>query len=133
MNKGNLLLLHEHKPELKDIADFLKDENYQIQNFVDSKGLINCFEKWDVDLVILPLELSIQKALDVCAKIKGNRISMDAFVVFVSRHKSEDCILAAFEAGADDFLYLPVNKRLLLTRIQAMLRCRRNYNSQQAS
>ncbi|MEX2380234.1 MAG: response regulator [Vicingaceae bacterium] len=133
MNKGNLLLLHEHKPELKDIADFLRQENYQIQNFVDSKGLVNCFEKWDIDLVILPLEMSIQKTLDVCVKIKGNRISEDVFVVFVSRHKSEDCILAAFEAGADDFLYLPINKRLLANRIQAMLRRRRNYYSQQAS
>lgn len=133
MNKGNLLILHEHKPELKDIADFLRTENYQIQNFADSGSLISCFEKWDVDLVLLPLELSVQKALKICKKIKGNPITEHIFVVFVSRHKSEDCILAAFEAGADDFLYLPINKQLLMNRIQAMLRRRRNYYSSQAS
>lgn len=124
------MMLHEHKPELKDIADFLRAENYQIQNFADVEGLISSFERWDVDLVILPLELSIQKALEVCMQIKNNQISEDAFVIFVSRHKSEDCVLAAFEAGADDFLYLPINKRLLANRIQAMLRRRRNYYTQ---
>jgi two-component system alkaline phosphatase synthesis response regulator PhoP len=77
--------------------------------------------------------LSIQKALEVCVKIKGNQISEDAFVIFVSKHKFEDCELAAFEAGADDFLYLPINKRLLVNRIQAMLRRRRNCHNLQAS
>lgn len=133
MNKGNLIMLHEHRPELKDIANFLNEENYHIQNFANVEGLISSFEKWDVDLVILPLDLSIQKALEICVKIKGNQISEDAFVIFVSKHKSEDCVLAAFEAGADDFLYLPINNRLLANRIEAMLRRRRNYHSQQAS
>lgn len=132
MNRGTLLMLDEHRPELRDIAAFLRKENYDIQNFDRSNDIVKSFQKWDVDLVILPLDLSIQKALKLCYTIKSSSFSADTFVIFVSRHKSEYCVLAAFEAGADDFMYLPINRRLLVQKIQAILRRRRSY-TQQAS
>ena len=69
MNRGTLLMLDEHRPELRDIAAFLRKENYDIQNFDRSNDIVKSFQKWDVDLVILPLDLSIQKALKLCYTI----------------------------------------------------------------
>lgn len=126
MNKGKLLIMHEHKPELKDIIAFLDAENFIIKNFVDADHLLMSFEEEDFDLVILPIAFSIQKSLSLCLKIKESINAKSSFVIFVSRHKSEDCTLAAYEAGADDFLHLPINKRLLVNRIDALLRRKRN-------
>lgn len=70
-------------------------------------------------LVILEMRLPDADGLDVCREIRA-RVSLP--VIIVCNSTSEDDAVAAFGAGADDFLAKPYRWRELAARVRAALR-----------
>lgn len=74
------------------------------------------------DLVLLGNVQHQKDALDLLRRLRASARLRHLPVLVLSASGSEADILAAFEAGADDVMHLPFHPRLLIARIQALLR-----------
>jgi len=79
------------------------------------------------DLVVLSATLN-GSGLQICSAVKDDN-SLGFVPIIVLLEKASDRIEVAFECGADEVLVEPVQKSVLLSRINALLRIKRRFDA----
>lgn len=74
------------------------------------------------ELVLVEAQLPDGTSGDVCSELRADPATQSTLVLVVSTSGAEADGIAAFEAGADDFVARPFSTRELLLRVRALLR-----------
>lgn len=74
------------------------------------------------DLVLLELNMPEMDGIDVCIELCKLRELSEMMFVFCSERVEDYAQVAAFNAGADDYIIKPLKPRVLVSRIQALLK-----------
>lgn len=110
----------------EDIAELL-EYNLQRQGYRPScagtgeEGLREAREG-KPDLILLDLMLPGLSGLDVCRALKDSEATAGIPVIMLTAKGEEEDIVAGFNAGADDYVTKPFRPKILLARVQAVLR-----------
>lgn len=123
------IFLVEDDPALAELVeDYLVLQGFQVS--VESRGdnATARILETKPDLVILDIMLPGKNGLDICRELRAE--SSLPIVMLTARSDEVDQIVG-LELGADDYLAKPVQPRLLLARVNALLR-RASFDSGQA-
>ena len=60
--------------------------------------------------------------IETCRFLRKKENLKDTLIVFLTARNEDFSEIAAFEAGADDYIYKPIKPRVFLSRIQAILK-----------
>lgn len=77
------------------------------------------------DLILLDLELPDQDGLSVCRQLKGQELTRDIPVIFVTAYGNVEVETAGLEAGAVDFIHKPLHPPLVRARVRTHLTLKR--------
>ncbi len=121
MNQS-LVLVVEDDPDLRELMTVtLTNSGYRTVEASDGESALAKFHAHAPQLVLLDISLGPHTidGLEVCRRIRRDS---DVPVVFLTTHGEDIDQIIGFSTGADDYLTKPVNHRLLLARIAAVLR-----------
>ena len=76
----------------------------------------------EFDLILMDLLMPEVDGIQACRQIKSYQRFTDVPLIMVTAEDSAECLKAAFEAGAMDYLKKPVNRVELAARVQSALR-----------
>jgi two-component system response regulator RstA len=118
--RGSRVLLVEDSARLAaSIRDYLEQHGFEVTIEGDGLAAANRFERLRPDLVILDLMLPGKDGLALCREIRrGHQVPI---IILTARGENIDQVLG-LEMGADDYVVKPVEPRVLLARIEAILR-----------
>lgn len=108
-----------------DLATMLGREGHEIEMASGAASGVVLARSSQPDLVVLETLLPDGRGADVCRALRRDETTRRALILVVSKDASEDGRVAAFEAGADDYVTKPYSARELLLRVNALLRRRR--------
>jgi two-component system phosphate regulon response regulator PhoB len=77
------------------------------------------------DLVVLDLGLPGKNGLDVCRELRAGAATREIPIIMASARSAETDQLVGFALGADDYVTKPYSTKVLIARIQSVLRRRR--------
>jgi two-component system response regulator RstA len=118
--RGTRILLVEDSARLAaSIRDYLEQHGFEVTIEGDGLAAANHFERMSPDLVILDLMLPGKDGLALCREIRRNH--QIPILILTARGENIDQVLG-LEMGADDYVVKPVEPRVLLARIEAILR-----------
>ncbi len=120
MKNNKLILLVEDDVSLAQwISEYLQKHHYDV--VVEHRGdqAIKQVEILNPDLIILDLMLPGKNGFDICRELKP--VNPAPILMLTAKDDEVDQIVG-LELGADDYVIKPVKPRLLLTRIQVLLR-----------
>lgn len=80
---------------------------------------LELFAREAPDLLVLDWGLPGMDGLEVCTRL---RATSSAPVLMLTVHQSDDDVVAALEAGADEYVTKPFSPRQLVARIRSLLR-----------
>ncbi len=122
------ILLVDDPEKSQVVKHWLERQDYAIQSAIDSAAAINTIQTLLPDLVLINMQLSDNKALDICRSVKQNdRLGFIPVIAMLDAKKGS--IEAAFVAGADDVLVQPVQQNEMLTRIGVLLRIKQRLDT----
>ncbi|MBC3842585.1 response regulator [Streptacidiphilus sp. 4-A2] len=74
------------------------------------------------DLVVLDLMLPVVDGLEICRRLRADRVTRALPVVMLTAKGDEQDRILGLELGADDYVTKPFSPRELMLRIQSVLR-----------
>ena len=74
------------------------------------------------DLILLDVMMPTMDGIETCRALRCDPALKETMVVFLSALGEEEQQLAGFGAGADDYISKPIKPKLLISRIQAILK-----------
>ena len=123
MKTGKSILVVEDEIDLAEVLAYqLKRAGYDCRVVHDGNAAIQEIERHPPDLVVLDRMLPKTPGDDVAMKIKSDARSGHIPIIMVTAKAEETDELVGFALGADDYIRKPFSPKLLIARIQAVLR-----------
>lgn len=114
------ILIIEDEPAIRDILrELLTDAGYEVEEAADGLEGMEKFRAGSFSLVLLDLMLPKLDGYGVCEQI---RAVSDVPVIMITALSGEEAEVRAFELRADDYITKPFSLRLVLMRVEAVLR-----------
>jgi len=119
--KSRIALLEDDLAYAETIQEWFSEANYEVDHFVTGLDFLRKFPNSQYDLCIFDWALSDMEGPDVMVSIKlrSNKVPP---IVFLTGRSEEDDIVRVIESGADDYIVKPASRKLIMARINALLR-----------
>ena len=115
-----ILVVDDEARMRKLVKDFLSRENYIVKEAGDGEEAIDIFfEDNDIDLVILDVMMPKMDGWEVCKEIR--QFSKVPIIMLTAKGEESDELLG-FELGVDEYISKPFSPKILVARVDAILR-----------
>ena len=122
-NKKIKILVVDDDPDIIEIISYnLKKENYKVFSCYNGTDSIKIAEKEKPDLIILDVMMPGMDGIQVCEKLRSKNEFNNTIIMFLSARGEDFTHIAAYDAGADDFVNKPLKPRLLILKVRSLLR-----------
>jgi putative two-component system response regulator len=116
-----ILVVDDNLTILKQISSYLSDD-YEVSLAKSGPLALQICVKEKPDLILLDVEMSDMDGFGVMAQLRENPYLDRIPVIFLTANHSVEVEIRALESGARDFIVKPVEKSILLHRIELHLR-----------
>ena len=121
MGKGKILIVDDDVEITETVATMLRSRGFDVITAFDGgEGLIKArFEKPNV--ILLDIEMPLMNGIEVCAKLKANKVTMKIPIVTFYEQGDIESIAKADRVGAHNFILKPFSLNDLLVKINRYL------------
>lgn len=128
MDKLKILVVDDESRMRKLVKDFLVKKDFVVLEAGDGAEAVDTFfENKDISLIILDVMMPKMDGWEVCREIR--QYSKVPIIMLTARGDERDELLG-FELGVDEYISKPFSPKILVARVEAILR-RTNQNSQE--
>ena len=122
LDSKNILVV-EDDLDIRELISFnLQNEGHQVFEAKDGEAGIDKAREKLPDLILLDLMLPGIQGLDVCRIIKSDQETKETPIIMVTALGQEEDIVKGLETGADDYITKPFSIKVLLARVNAVLK-----------
>jgi DNA-binding response OmpR family regulator len=105
---------------LSDVLAFaIRRAGFEVTSAHDGLSALEQFSKESPDLIVLDWGLPRMDGLEVCTRVRSES---EVPIIMLTVRDTDDNVIAALEAGADEYIIKPFSPRQLIARIRALLR-----------
>ena len=120
MEKSKILVVDDESRMRKLVRDFLVKNHYEVVEASDGEEALDLFfDQNDIDLVILDVMMPKMDGWQVCREI---RAYSKVPVIMLTAKSDERDELMGFELGVDEYISKPFSPKILVARVEAILR-----------
>ncbi len=129
----NSILIIDDERDILDILKYnLEKEGFTVETADDGIAGIELAKQMKPDLIILDVMMPKMDGIQVCEQLRTLPDFESTLICFLTARGEDFSQIAGLDAGADDYISKPVKPRLLISRINALLR-RKNLNEPNVS
>ena len=125
MTKKNVVVVEDEEDILELLKFHLSREGFAVTAAASGEEAVKAITRKVPDLVLLDLMLPGLDGLEVCRILKKDPKTAGVPIVMVTAKGEESDIVAGLELGADDYIAKPFSIKVLIARVRAVLRRRR--------
>ena len=123
MQKIPKILVVDDDPDIVEILSYnLSLAGYEIKSAVNGKEAIKKAKSYIPEIILLDVMMPEMDGIEVCSKIKELSSLSNTVVIFLSARNDDFTQIAAFDAGGDDYISKPVKPKILLKKINSILK-----------
>ena len=132
MKKSEIkILLVDDEPDILEIIGVnLESEGYQVFKAKDGYEAVKKAEKIQPHLIIMDVMMPNMDGIEACERIRKNENFQQTVIMFLSARGEDFSYVAAFDAGADDYVTKPIKPKVLVSKVKGLLRRFKKSDSQ---
>ena len=120
MDALKILVVDDESRMRKLVKDFLTKKNFQVLEAGNGEEAMDIFyEEKDIALIILDVMMPKMDGWEVCREIRKN--SKVPIIILTARSDERDELLG-FDLGVDEYISKPFSPKILVARVEAILR-----------
>lgn len=123
----NKILIIDDEPDILEIVKYnLLKEGFEVE--IAENGFVG-IEKAKIflpDLILLDVMMPQMDGIEVCENIRSIDSLKSTLICFLTARSEDYSQIAGLDAGADDYIAKPVKPKVLVSRLNALLRRKNN-------
>lgn len=128
--EGKKILIVDDEPDILEILSYnLRKEGYIVETANNGQEGLKKVAEVMPDLVILDIMMPEMDGVEVCRTIRSKREFDNTMVAFLTAREEDYSQIAALDVGGDDYITKPIKPRVLMSRVNALMR--RNLKAEQ--
>lgn len=122
-SKGHTLLLIDDEPDIIEFLTYnLKKEGYKVFSASNGEEGVKMVQQIHPSLILLDVMMPKMDGIETCQIIRKDLNITQPIIAFLTSRAEDYSQIAGFEAGADDYISKPVRPRLLISKVESLLR-----------
>ena len=133
MNKSEIkILCVDDEPDILEILKYnLSNEGYKVSTAKDGKIAVKMVKDTHPNLVIMDIMMPNMDGIEACEILRADDRFNDTLIMFLTARGEDYSYVAAYEAGADDYVTKPVKPKILVSKVKALLRRSKKYSEKE--
>ncbi|HEY0839697.1 MAG TPA: response regulator [Vulgatibacter sp.] len=119
-----ILVVDDDPDFARQVTAILEGDDMAVTSLTDVASMLEALSRQPPDLLLLDMEMPGMSGVDACRLVRMTPDWQDIPILFLTAQTGVEARIAAFEAGADDYLAKPVVPQEIRTRVR--LRLERN-------
>lgn len=121
--KGHTILLIDDEQDILEFLSYnLKKEGYKVYTASNGEEGVKIVQKIAPSLILLDVMMPVLDGIETCQMIRKDLNITQPIIAFLTSRAEDYSQIAGFEAGADDYITKPVRPRLLVSKVESLLR-----------
>ena len=124
MKKSDITILCvDDEPDILEILNYnLSNEGYNVLTANDGLSAISKAKEIIPNLIIMDIMMPNMDGIEACEKLRADQKFNDTIIMFLTARGEDYSHVAAYEAGADDYVTKPVKPKVLVSKVKGLLR-----------
>ena len=124
MKKSDITILCvDDEPDILEILKYnLSSEGYNVLTANDGLSAISKAKEIIPNLIIIDIMMHNMDGIEACEKLRADQKFNDTIIMFLTARGEDYSHVAAYEAGADDYVTKPVKPKVLVSKVKGLLR-----------
>ena len=124
MKKSDITILCvDDEPDILEILKYnLSSEGYNVLTANDGLSAISKAKEIIPNLIIIDIMMPHMDGIEACEKLRADQKFNDTIIMFLTARGEDYSHVAAYEAGADDYVTKPVKPKVLVSKVKGLLR-----------
>lgn len=122
-----ILLVDDEADILEFLGYNLTREGYEVAKAQSGEKALQIAKDFVPHLIILDVMMPGMDGMELCSVLRKMPELKNPLIAFLTARGEDYSQIAGFDAGADDYITKPIKPKILISRIQALLR---RYNDQ---
>ncbi len=117
------ILIIDDEPDIRTLIKYnLKKEDFLVEEAENGEEGIKKALSWVPDLIILDVMMPVMDGMETCELLRKEEKLNGTLIVFLTARTEDYSQIAGLDAGADDYISKPIKPKLLISKINAILR-----------
>ncbi|MBC5774030.1 response regulator transcription factor [Pontibacter sp. KCTC 32443] len=117
------ILIVDDEPDIVELLHYnLTREGYEVAQADNGKRAIEVAKAFKPDVILMDVMMPVLDGIAACRQLRETNDFKQTHIIFLTARAEEFSEVAAFDAGADDFITKPIKPRALLSRLAAFAR-----------
>ena len=119
----NKILIADDEEDILELLEYnLVKEGYAIKTVKNGKEALEAAKEFQPNIIVLDIMMPVIDGIEACRRFRETPEFSKTFILFLTARSEEYSEIAAFDAGADDFINKPIKPKAFVSRIAAILK-----------
>ena len=121
--KGHTILLVDDEADILEFLSYnLRKEGYKVFTASDGEEGVRMTQQFQPSLILIDIMMPKMDGIEACQFIRKDLNLNQPIIAFLTSRAEDYAQIAGFEAGADDYITKPIRPRLLISKVESLLR-----------
>ena len=123
MNDNAKILVVDDEPDILEFVQYnLQKEGFSVSTAEDGLAGLEEARRVKPDLIILDIMMPEMDGVEVCRQLRSESLFDNTVIAFLTARDEDYSQIAALDVGGDDYITKPIRPRVLVSRVNALLR-----------
>ena len=121
--KGKKILIADDEPDILEILEYnLTTEGFTVIKAKNGDEALDMAKLHEPDLIILDVMMPRKTGMEVCQILRTQPQYTNTLIIMLTALSDETSHIKGLEMGADDYVSKPISPKVLVSRVNALLR-----------
>lgn len=117
------ILVVDDDPDIVEILRYnLSLNGYEVKTASNGKEAVKKAKLFSPEIILLDIMMPEMDGIEACSQIKLIPSLKETVIIFLSARSEDFTQIAAFDAGGDDYISKPVKPKILLKKIESIIK-----------
>ena len=117
------ILIVDDDEDIRELLKYnLERDNHTVRAVENGLKCLEAVASEKPDLILLDVMMPEMDGIEVCEQLKANEAYNSILICFLTARSEDYSQIAGLESGGDDYVSKPIKPKVLISRINALLR-----------